>query len=85
MKNIKGVDEVIPYEDCEDAKDMLQSIPFDIYFLGMDHYGKDFENKKLLVDMGKDIVYLSRKHKYSSTYLKERIKGEVNCIWLDIH
>ena len=80
LKNIKGVDEVIPYEDCEDAKDMLQSIPFDIYFLGMDHYGKDFENKKLLVDMGKDIVYLSRKHKYSSTYLKERIQGEVNCI-----
>ena len=56
---------------------MLQSIPFDIYFLGTDHQGKDFENKNLLVEMGKDIVYLSRKHKYSSSYLKERIRGEV--------
>lgn len=78
--NIKGVDEVIPYENCEDAADMLQSIHFDIYFLGMDHKGKDFENKKLLTEMGKEIIYLSRNHKYSSTYLKERIQGEVNCI-----
>lgn len=76
LKNIKGVDEVIPYENCEDAKDMLQSIPFDVYFLGSDYLNKDFENKQLLLEMNKEIYYLARNHKYSSTYLKDRIKGE---------
>ena len=76
LKNIKGVDEVIPYENCDDAKDMLQSIPFDVYFLGSDHKDKDFENKALLISMQKEICYLSRNHKYSSSYLKDRIRGE---------
>jgi len=78
LKNIKGVDEVIPYEDCADAGDMLQSTYFDVYFLGEDHKGQDFENKQLLLNMGKEIVYLSRNHKYSSSYLKERIRGEIH-------
>ena len=76
LKNVKGVDEVIPYENKEDAKDMLLSIPFDVYFLGSDYLNKDFENKDLLIDMQKEIFYLSRNHKYSSSYLKERIRGE---------
>jgi len=80
LRYIKGVDEVIPYENKEDCADMLKSIPFDIYFLGMDHKDKDFENKQLLIDMQKEICYLSRNHKYSSTYLKERILGEENTL-----
>lgn len=76
LKNIKGVDEVIPYEDKFDCAEMLKSTKFDIYFLGSDHKDKDFENKDLLLEMKKKIVYLSRNHKYSSSYLKERIKGD---------
>lgn len=76
LKNIKGVDEVIPYENKEDAADMLKSINYDIYFLGSDYLNKDFENKDLLVSLQKEICYLSRNHKYSSSFLKERIRGE---------
>ena len=76
LKNVKGVDEVIPYENKDDAADMLKSLQYDVYFLGDDHKGQDFENKDLLVELGKEIYYLSRKHRYSSTYLKERISGD---------
>ena len=80
LKNIKGVDEVIPYENKADCADMLVSMPFDVYFLGSDYKDRDFENKDLLVSMNKEIFYLSRSHKYSSSYLKERIRGEAHGI-----
>ena len=80
LKNIKGVDEVIPYENKEDARDMLQSIEYDVYFLGSDYKDRDFENKDLLIKLQKEIFYLSRNHKYSSSYLKERIRGDARGI-----
>ena len=75
LKNIKGVDEVIPYENKDDCANILESIKFDIYFLGEDYRNKDFENKELLIKMKKVIYYLPRQHKFSSSYLKERIKN----------
>ena len=75
LKNIKGVDEVIPYENKDDCANILQSINFDVYFLGEDYRHKDFENKDLLVKMKKVIYYLPRQHSFSSSNLKERIKN----------
>lgn len=74
LKNIKGVDEVIPYFDLNDCATMLLSTQFDIYFCGEDHKDQDFENKDLLLKLNKEIIYLSRKHNFSSTDIKKRIK-----------
>ena len=44
-----------------------------MYFLGEDYKNRDFENKDVVQEMGKEIFYLSRKHNFSSTNLKIRI------------
>ena len=73
VRAIKWVDEVIPYENKEDAATLLSSFDYDIYFLGEDYRGKDWENSDLIKSMNKEIIFLSRKHTFSSTNLKIRI------------
>lgn len=70
---IKYVDEVIPYEDEQDAYRVILSLNFDIYFLGADYKNKPFEGKELIKNLGKEIYYLSRNHTMSSTQLKSAI------------
>jgi glycerol-3-phosphate cytidylyltransferase len=74
LQAVKYVDEVIPYTDINDSASIIKSLNYDIYFCGEDHKDKDFENKQVLIDLGKQIYYLSRKHNFSSTNLKERLK-----------
>lgn len=73
LSAIKYVDEVIPYEDEEDAYRVLLSIKFDIYFLGADYKNKRFEGQELVENLGKEIYYLSRNHTMSSSKLKSEI------------
>ena len=73
LRAVKWVDEIIPYYDIEDAKKMLSSLNYDIYFLGEDHKGKRWECDDLVKSLNKQICYLSRNHNFSSTELKERI------------
>ena len=73
LRAVKWVDEVIPYENKEDAATLLQSLDYDVYFLGEDYKGKDWENSDLIKSLNKEIVFLSRKHAFSSTNLKIRI------------
>ena len=75
LRACKFVDEVIPYENLEDCKNIIQSLDFDIYFLGEDHYGERWENDEVVKEAGKEIFYLSRKHMFSSTYVKDRVIG----------
>ena len=73
LRAVKWVDEVIPYENKEDAAILLQSLDYDVYFLGEDYKGKDWENSDLIKTLNKEIFFLSRKHTFSSTNLKIRI------------
>lgn len=73
LRAVKWVDEIIPYTDVEDAKNMLQSLDYDIYFLGEDHKGKHWECDDIVQGSDKQIVYLHRTHNFSSTYVKDRI------------
>lgn len=74
LDSIKYVDEVIPYEDEEDAHRIILSINFDIYFLGADYRNKRFEGQDLVENLGKEIYYLSRNHTMSSAKLKSAIR-----------
>ena len=76
LRAVKYVDEVIPYEDAADLAGMLASLAFDVYFLGEDYVGKSFDNAELLAALGKRIIYLKRRHGYSSTELKGRINEQ---------
>ena len=46
----------------------------DIRFLGEDYIGKEFTGKELNIE----IMYNPRKHNFSTTELKERIKERIN-------
>lgn len=78
LRACKFVDEVIPYYDVHDCKNIIESLDFDIYFLGEDHRGQKWENDDVVAAMGKEIYFLSRKHCFSSSYLKERIIEDSN-------
>lgn len=73
LKGIKWVDEVIPYTDINDVRNLLLSLNYDVYFLGEDYLGKDFECKDVVTALNKEIYYISRKHPYSSTQVKNLI------------
>jgi len=76
LRAVKFVDEVIPYTNAEIDKDMFASLDYDVYFLGEDHKNEDWQNKKEIETLGKEIIYLTRKHKYSSSRIKEEAQAK---------
>lgn len=68
----KYVDEVVPYDTEEDLMIILKNFNIDIRIIGYDYYGKEFTGK----DLGIPIFYNSRRHTFSSTELRKRIKNE---------
>lgn len=73
LRAVKWVDEVIPYENIERDKDAFISLDYDVYFLGEDHKSDDWELKDKIEELGKQIVYLKRKHSYSSSKIKKEL------------
>jgi glycerol-3-phosphate cytidylyltransferase len=71
LMGCRYVDDIVIYETEIDLEDILKSFKFDVRFLG-----EDYKSGKLHIT-GKDIcpiVYVSRKHSFSSSELRERIK-----------
>lgn len=74
LRAVKWVDEVIPYQNAERDEDMFFSFGYDVYFLGEDHKNEEWELKEKIEKMEKEIIYLSRKHTYSSSKIKNESK-----------
>jgi len=74
LRAVKWVDEVIPYENIERDKDVFVSLDYDVYFLGEDHKSEEWELKDIIEKQEKEIIYLKRKHKYSSSRIKHDAK-----------
>lgn len=70
LRAVKWVDEVIPYENSERDADMFTSLAYDVYFLGDDHKGEEWQAKDHIESAEKQVVYLNRNHNYSSTRVK---------------
>ena len=70
LRAVKFVDEVIPYESSERDANMFVSLEYDVYFLGEDHRQEEWQMKKEIESLNKEIIYLKRKHEYSSTRVK---------------
>jgi len=72
LKAVRYVDEVIQYDTEDDLVELLKDVQPNIRFVGMDW--KD--NPNLTGgDLPIEIRYNSRDHGYSSTELKNRVKG----------
>ncbi len=65
---------VVPYDTELDLKNILAVSKIDKRFLGDDYEGKDFTGKRLCEERGIELVYIPRKHSWSSSELKSRIK-----------
>jgi glycerol-3-phosphate cytidylyltransferase len=74
LRAVKWVDEVIPYENIDRDSDMFVSLDYDVYFLGEDHRTDEWELKGKIEELEKEIVYLKRKHNYSSSKIKNDSK-----------
>jgi len=70
LNAVKYVDQIIPYDTEESLIDLLQSQHIDIRFIGEDYREKKFTGSELPID----IEYTSRKHSFSSSSLRERVK-----------
>lgn len=71
LKGCKYVDEIIPYETNEDLINMLNMLEIDVRFLG-EEYQKNIN--KIIGRVIVPILYIYRKHNYSTTKLRERLK-----------
>ena len=74
LRAVKWVDEVIPYENIDRDKDIFVSLDYDVYFLGEDHKSDEWELRDDIEKLEKEIVYLKRKHNYSSSRIKNESK-----------
>tara|TARA_B100000214_G_scaffold372855_1_gene351933 strand:+ start:87 stop:476 length:390 start_codon:yes stop_codon:yes gene_type:complete len=70
LNAVKYVDQIIPYDTEESLIDLLQSQHIDIRFIGEDYREKKFTGSELPIN----IEYTSRKHSFSSSSLRERVK-----------
>lgn len=70
LSGCKYVDEIIPYDTEEDLLNLLVTQKIDIRIVGEDYMDKEFTGKGF-----QPVYYNRRSHDWSSTDLKERIKG----------
>jgi glycerol-3-phosphate cytidylyltransferase len=76
LKACISVDEIIPYSSELDLLEILQSYNIDIRFIGEDYLDKDFTGKEFCLEHDITIYYNSRKHKYSTSSLRMKIKSQ---------
>ena len=75
LKGSKYIDEIIPYATEEEVCDILLANEIDVRFIGEEYKDKDFTGKQICEDKGIEIYYNSRKHTFSSSGLRNRIKN----------
>ena len=71
LESVKYVDEILTYETERDLLFLLKKINPNVRVLGSDYLGKDFTGKNLKIP----IFYHVRKHEWSTSELRKRIKN----------
>jgi glycerol-3-phosphate cytidylyltransferase len=71
LKACVYVDDVVVYATEKDLKDILLSYPIDVRIIGDEYKNIDYTGKELPIE----IYYNNRKHSFSSTELRERVKN----------
>ena len=72
LSAVKFVDQIIVYQTEKDLEDMLMFLPITVRFIGEEYEGKEFTGKEICEDRGIKIWYNSRKHRFSSSELRQR-------------
>tara|TARA_R110002020_G_scaffold277521_3_gene492947 strand:+ start:257 stop:655 length:399 start_codon:yes stop_codon:yes gene_type:complete len=72
LKAVRCVDEIIPYQTEDDLINILHLKAPDVRIIGEEYRHKSFTGK----DLTPQIYYNNRKHSFSSTEIRKRIKNE---------
>jgi len=72
LEAVEYVDYIFIYETEKDLMDLLTVLDIDIRFVGEEYKDKDFTGKQYCIDNGISIHYNSRKHRFSTTELRQR-------------
>jgi glycerol-3-phosphate cytidylyltransferase len=75
LRHCKYVDEIIPYETEKDLCNMLSILDIHVRFLGEEYRNIEATGQQICKGRDISIIYLPRKHTYSSTDLRNRING----------
>lgn len=71
--SIKWVDRVIPYQGKADMEKLASILDYQVRFLGEDYVDREWDGKQQEREREITPFFISRKHGFSSTELKERI------------
>jgi len=72
LQAINVVDWIFPFDTEEDIINMLQMIRPHVRFVGEEYKNFNFTGRQVCTDLGIEIFYNTRTHKYSSTELRSR-------------
>lgn len=70
VKACRYVDEIIPYATEEELRNILMAYPWDVRIIGEEYKDQPFTG----YDLGIHTYYNSRRHSFSSTGLRNKIK-----------
>lgn len=73
LEGCKYIDRIIPYETEKDLENILLTEKIDIRFVGEEYKDKYFTGKEI---ESIEIFFNRRKHNFSSTNLRNKIKNE---------
>lgn len=71
LEACKYVDEIVVYATEKDLLDVLLSYPINVRIVGDEYQNKDYTGKDLPIE----VYYNTRKHSFSTTELRGRIKN----------
>jgi glycerol-3-phosphate cytidylyltransferase len=73
LQGCKYVDEILVYETEEDLLNLIQSQTIHIRILSEEYKDRDFTAKQYCIDNGIELFFHLRRHKYSSTEIRNRV------------
>jgi glycerol-3-phosphate cytidylyltransferase len=69
---VKFVDQIVVYNTEKDLEDLLSFLPISYRIIGEEYRDKNFTGKKVCEERGIQLIYNSRKHRFSSSELRQR-------------
>lgn len=73
LQGCKFVDEIIPYTTENDLEDILKLYDLDVRIVGDEYKEKDFTGRKYCEEKGIILYFNERRHRFSSTNLREEV------------
>ena len=78
LKGCKFVDEIVPYATEQDLEDVLRSFKIDVRIVGDEYMDKQYTGRKYCEEVGIELYYNKREHRFSSSGLRKEVQEKEN-------